>query len=100
MGKMMMRCEGGRFKEPHEVRLGRRVVVLHDGVDFTDLPGGDSSNANVLLWVLTIQTMPEEEGGEMEAGSSTDDGTAEQAGCRAGGCGGGVGGGGMGSRGW
>ena len=61
------------------------MVVLHDCVDDTHLPGGDSSNANVLLWVLTIQTMQEEEGGEMEAGSSTDAGTVEQAGCRAGG---------------
>jgi len=60
-------------------------VVLHDCVDDTHLPGGDSSNANVLLWVLTIQTTPEEEGGEMEVGISTDDGTAEQAGCRGGG---------------
>ena len=75
------RCEGGRFKEPHEVRLGRRVVVLHDCVDDTHLPGGDSSNASVLLWVLPIQTTTKEEWKEMEVGTCTDDRTAQQAGC-------------------
>ncbi len=58
-------------------------VVLPDYVDDKILPGGDSSNASVLLWVFPIQTTPKEEWKEMEVGTCTDDRTAQQAGCTA-----------------
>ena len=52
----------GNKKQAKHLFYSLRASQTNKGYD-TDLPGGDNSNANVLLWVLPIQTMQEEEGG-------------------------------------